>query len=166
MRTLIINIVSILVSLVGGCSAKPTAPSEPTGERSAANAWLTNQFSTISLKNAIIEQHTLHPYHFTNNGADLNELGEHDQRVLAEHFKTNPGVLNVRRGDVSEDLYRRRLDAVSDALVQAGVDKQHIQLSDGLTGGEGIASDQMLLILARTKKSSGRKYSAITTSDK
>lgn len=148
MRSVMLLTAAATVAMMAACEA----PQTQAPERSAANAWVMRQYSTIARDNAIIAQHTLYPYHFVQHSADLNELGLHDVGVLAGHFKTAQGVLNVRRGQEADDLYRQRIEAVADAMEDAGLERQRIHMSDGLPGGDGIASRDILRILAQQEK--------------
>lgn len=134
------------------------AKHDPVDER-AADVLMANTYSDAAIDNAILAQHTLFPYHFVNEGAALNELGRRDLGVLATHYKEHPGTLNVHRGDASAALYADRLAEVRQALTKAGVKEKRITLADGLPGGDGMASEQVLKILTREEKESSKASS-------
>jgi len=150
-----IMIASICVVLAGcGGSAK-----EPALEidRGKINAGLVNSYNDMAMQNAIISQHTLYPYHFVTNGAELNELGQRDLAVLAGHYKEKPGGLNVRRDDIPAELYGARVDYVVASLKTAGVTTERISISDGMPGGSGMTSEKVLTILSRYEKQENKK---------
>jgi hypothetical protein len=135
-----------LAALALALAACKTMPPEEqfTGVR---NMWVGNSIRTASLNRAIVVQRTLYPYHFDDGSPVLNELGERDLGVLAEHFVTAPGELSVRRGSASQELYDARMRTVQDALKNAGVKMGRMQLTENLPGGDGITSERVIKIL-------------------
>jgi hypothetical protein len=135
--------------------------------RAPANGWLSNAVYDAAIRNAIIAQRAVFPYHFDPDAPTLNELGRRDLAVLTAHFRTQPGELSVRRGDVTPELYDRRVRTVLDALVAAGVDEARITFSDTPPQGDGLPSEQVLRILKQTTEqattpSGGRDATAMT----
>jgi len=110
---------------------------------------LVRALNNIGLENAIIAQRTLYPYHFIADSERLNELGRRDLAVLARHLREHGGALNVRQGQIAEELYYARLTQVADELKQAGVGIDRADLSDGLPGGDGISSQRTVMILTQ-----------------
>ena len=125
---------------------------EPGPDQGLVNSQLINSYNDTAIRNAIIAQHTLFGYHFVKDGAQLNELGQRDLAVLAEHLMKNGGDLNVRRHDTPADLYEARVNLVRDRLQKAGINMGRIQMSDGMPGGSGMASERILVILEDTAK--------------
>jgi len=152
MKLLLIWSLCLAGLVMAGCYR---AKHNPVDER-AADVLMANTYSDAAIDNAILAQHTLFPYHFVNEGAALNELGRRDLVVLATHYKEHPGTLNVHRGDASAALYADRLAEVRQALTKAGVKEKRITIADGLPGGEGMASEQVLKILSREEKESSQ----------
>jgi len=111
------------------------------------NSSLINSYNNMSIQNAIISQHTLYPYHFIKNGAELNELGNKDLMVLAEHFTKHPGGLNIRRDNISEDLYQARIDFVLERLREENVDVKRVSISDSMPGGSDMPSEKVIVFL-------------------
>jgi hypothetical protein len=109
--------------------------------------WAGDEIQNASLNNAIVSQHTLYPYHFVAGSAELNELGARDLNVLVAHFLTAGGDLNVHRGETPEPLYESRVKTVLERLAAAGVVSSSVAVKDGLPGGEGLASERVLVIL-------------------
>lgn len=128
---------------------KEPSPKSAAGVKEAPK--VIDLYSDLAIQNAIITQHTVYPYHFVNNSAVLNPLGQRDLAVLARHFSQNPGELNVRRGDVEPALYQARMETVKARLAEGGVDVSRIRMNDGLAGGEGIATSEMIEVLARSR---------------
>ncbi len=143
MRRLIAVMTTAAALTAGACNS----PQWPEQRREVMNAWSVNEYQRDSIEAAIVSQHTLYPYHFVQNGADLNELGARDLSVLAEHYRDNPGTLKVRRADTASDLYNSRLATVSALLVEHGVDTDRVKINNGPAGGDGVSSERMLIIL-------------------
>jgi hypothetical protein len=123
-------------------------------DKSLMNSQLMEIYNDMALENAIISQHTLYPYHFIQNGAELNELGKHDLAVLIKHFTNNAGHLNIRKHEISEDLYGSRVESVCKRLLQAGLDTDRIKITDDMPGGAGMPSESILVILIEKEKPS------------
>jgi hypothetical protein len=129
--------------LVIGCEENV----EKSPDKQQVNTWLVNSYNNTAIENAIISQHTVFPYHFVNNAAQLNELGKRDVAILAGHFMKYAGDLNIRRHNTPADLYEARVNAVVERLQEAGVDIERINIADGMPGGSGMASEKVLIIL-------------------
>lgn len=131
----------LLCILILGCQEEnlDKAPDERL-----MNSKLIDIYSDSSIQNAIISEHTLFPYHFVKNGADLNELGQRDLAVLTSHFARNGGHLNIRRLGTSAGLYEARVSVVCNVFKDAGIDMARISASDVMSGGSGMLSDRQL----------------------
>ena len=160
---------AVLLGTLAACSAPPHDPNEDGHDGPRAGETMRN----ASLNNAIIAQHTLYPYHFAAGSAVLNDLGQRDLHVLADHFvKTGgdlPGELNVRRGNASDALYEARVKVVLEHLTAAGVRDGLVAVKDGPAGGEGMVSERVIVILKekmakQTTSSSGSGSSTGSTS--
>jgi hypothetical protein len=147
----LIEVAAVLVLAASvGCEPVP-----PTGERMSVNEQLLECYTDDAINNAIVVQHTLYPYHFVENGSELNPLGEHDLRVLAKHYRTHPGDLNVRRGPEAASLYVERMGTVVDALGEMGVDTSRVAVEDALPGGAGMSSERIVRILTEEDRPGG-----------
>jgi len=144
--------------LIGGCAG--TVGEEGLDKR-IFDRELVNTVNDTAIQYAIISQHTLFPYHFVNNSNRLNELGEFDLNVLANHFLKNPGQLNIRRDDTPEELYQTRVSFVLERLEDAGIESEKITFSDGMPGGSGMPSEKILTILERENKKATSKTSSL-----
>ena len=116
------------------------------------NSQLIHSYNDIAIQNAIVSQHTLFPYHFVTDGAELNELGQCDLAALTSHFIKYPGHLNIRRGKITAELYEARVNMVHERLLEAGIDKKRVSISNDMPGGSGITSERMLTILEQEPK--------------
>lgn len=116
------------------------------------NKQLISTYNDIAVQNAIVSQHTLFPYHFVENGAELNELGQKDLAALTSHFIKYPGHLNIRRHNTAEDIYDARVNMVRERLQEAGIAMERISISDDMPGGSGITSERVLVILEKASK--------------
>jgi hypothetical protein len=116
------------------------------------NSQLVMSYNDIAIQNAIVSQHTLFPYHFVTNGAELNELGRRDLAALTSHFIKYPGRLNIRRHNTNAELYEARINMVRERLMEAGIEMNRINISDDMPGGSGITSERVLVILEQSSK--------------
>src|SRR5690606_28787082 len=112
-------------------------------DRQESNRWLVREYAKQQAANAVMTQRTIYPYQFESGSAVLNDLGRRDILILAEKYNREPGQLNVRRGATDRALYRQRVDAVMQALTDAGVEADRIRITDETVGGEGAASDRV-----------------------
>lgn len=128
---------------------------EKSPDERLMNSKLINTYSDIAIQNAIISEHTMFPYHFVKNGAELNELGQRDLAVLTGHFAKNGGHLNIRQLGASADLYEDRVSLVRERLQEAGIEMDRISVSDGMAGGSGMQSARVIVILEQASKSAG-----------
>lgn len=135
--------VCLLGGLILGCEERLKEPAEDKN----LDAELVRTLNNIGVENAIIAQHTLYPYHFVSDGGQLNELGRRDLAVLARHFADHAGTLNVRRGDTPAELYEARVAQVVQTLKEMGVNTARLNLSDGMPGGTGMASERVVTVL-------------------
>ena len=135
-------ILSVLMAAVGGCDNTQIGT-----DQKAVHVWLINTVNDTAMRNAIVRQRTLFPYHFDVNAATLNELGQHDLAVLAGHYMQHPGNINIRRGGAPKQLYDARVATVTGILRNAGIDTRRMKATDLPAGGDGIASEEVLVIV-------------------
>lgn len=157
MRICTITAIAVFCVLTVGCGENAKKPEPFKIDKGKVNQGLVKSFNDMAMQNAIISQHTLYPYHFVKNGAELNELGQRDLSVLSWHFRDNPGVLNVRRDGISEALYKGRVEKVAASLENEGVESGRIDIADGLAGGPGMTSEKVLTILENTTAEQGAR---------
>jgi hypothetical protein len=119
-------------------------------ERNDMNAWAVDNYTNEMIANAAIAQHTLYPYHFIDNSAELNDVGHEELAILVKHFREHPGKLNMAgsRGVVKE-LHKARIQTVRDILTNAGVDAKRIQIADEAPGGQGMPTENVVVILEK-----------------
>ncbi|MFC1805463.1 hypothetical protein ACFL09_00595 [Planctomycetota bacterium] len=142
MKPSVLLVLGIVAVLVAGCT--PEIP--PLEDRAEYNAGLVNSVLDQAIRNAIIRQHTLFGYHFVDNAATLNELGQHDLELLAARHKEHPGTVLVRQGDTAPELFEARVNEVKRLLVEAGVDEKRVKVEDGTPGGDGMPMARVLVI--------------------
>lgn len=159
MNTKILMTMALMcVVLLTGCQEEQM--SDPNAiDKSEVNRKIVDTYSDLAIQNAIVAQHTLYPYHFAANSADLNELGQRDLRVLIEHYKVNPGSIAIHQGPVDGILYQARAHGVYNQLVDAGIPKNKIDINDGMPGGNGMPSSTVIEILERSKQISNQQQS-------
>lgn len=71
----------------------------------------------------------------------------------------HPCRLNVRRGNISGDLYQARINFVLERLKEAGIDGEQVSISDSMPGGSGMSSEKILIILENISEVSSVKTS-------
>jgi hypothetical protein len=144
---------SALLLAALGCAE----PEPGLEQRHSLNVWLANSLKKTSAVNAIIRGRTLYPYHFVEGSAELNDLGHADLDVLANHYRSHPGKLNLRQGEAPAELYGARKKTVLEYLGMAGVEPQTVAIEDGIPGGDGADSERVIQALAteREKESGG-----------
>ena len=140
-----------LVCALVFCGCQEEQAETNTVNESEVNRKIVDTYSDLAIQNAIIAQHTLYPYHFVNNGAQLNGLGERDLSVLIQHFQNNPGQLILQQGGTESLLYQSRAQTVYEKLLQGGIPDGKIRITDGMPGGNGIASNSIIEILETEK---------------
>lgn len=137
------------------CALGPVGCHPPV-KSGTVDKWLAVAVQDAAVRNGILAQQTVYPYHFVEDSGELNALGMTDLRVLADHYRLYPGELGVRRGGARAEVYEARLRAVRDALADGGVDTSRMKLGDFLQGGEGMASERVIRVLeASYEKSQG-----------
>ena len=140
-----------VVCVVVFCGCQQEQADTNTVDEDVINRKIVDTYSDLAIQNAIIAQHTLYPYHFVNNGAQLNGLGERDLSVLVQHFQDNPGQLTLQQGGTEERLYQSRFQTVYEKLLAGGIPDGKIKITDGMPGGNGIASNSIIEILETEK---------------
>ena len=148
MKTVFVIELALLCVFVCGCN---NTHKEAINE-GQMNAGLITAYNDTAMENAIIAQHSLYSYHFVNNSDQLNELGRRDLSILAKHFKEYPGQLDIGRDGTSENLYKARVAYVAEQLKKAGVDISKLVISDGLPGGSGMVSNDVVQIKEADQK--------------
>jgi hypothetical protein len=158
MRLCYIMAIGLTLGALTGCN-EPQAVNREEGN---LDIELVKTLNNIGVENALIAQHTIYPYHFVADAGELNELGQHDLAVLANHFREHPGTLNVERGNETDTLYEARMAHVLAKLKAAGVETDHMTVSEGMPGGSGMASERLIPIL-KSEPASGVTGGSQTT---
>ena len=133
------------------CGCDETVQKEPV-DKGLINARQVNMLNDIAMENAIIAQRTLYPYHFIKDSEQLNELGQRDLSIMTKRFKNYPGQLNVQQGDTPSYIYQERVALVSQKLENAGVDMTKVSIIDGMPGGSGMSTDDVVEIQQADRK--------------
>ena len=120
-------------------------------DESQVNRKIVDTYSDLMIQNAVIAQHTLYPYHFVNNSAMLNNLGQRDLAVLVQHFQENPGQLMIHQGKTEAILYQSRAQTVYEKLLAGGIPDGKIKIVSGMPGGDGIQSNAVIEVLQTEK---------------
>ncbi len=150
--------ICLACGLLSGCEEDKRTAADRRFDRE-----MVRTLNNVGVENAIITQHTLYPYHFAAEGEKLNDLGQRDFAVLARHFTEHPGLLNVRQGEgISPELYKARVAYVTSRLKDAGIDPARVSISDGVPGGPGVRSEQVVTILRKPLQFITQPYSGET----
>jgi hypothetical protein len=125
-------------ALLTGCQSKPPQIAEWDDEaRGETNAWMLRTYFDKQVENGVVRQHTLWSHHFVDGTASLNERGERDLHILAQHYiRHNGGILNLPRNGTPHDLYNRRTTAVRESLAEAGVNVAAVVLETDTWAGQ------------------------------
>ncbi len=146
MRYPLIAAGSLLLPLaLAGCQSDNNADD---GEQ---NSMMIKFAQDQNVRNGIVSQRTVYPYHFEPGTAAFTDLGDRAVEMLAGAYRGVPVEINVIRGDASPDLYRLRVQAVRQKLLDAGLNASALTLSDGLPGGPGIPSEYVADFLGANK---------------
>ncbi len=132
-------IAGLSASCMLGCDTR-------VAESREANTRIVQSINSAAIRNAVIRQHTLYPYHFEPESVELNELGERELDVLVDYYRRSPGALNIRRADTPKPLYEGRVSTIRDMLAKAGVDVAGMSFQDGIAGGDGRAAAEVIAI--------------------
>ena len=124
MKTITISLAA-LVMLAGGCDWMTSRLADPS-----VDAWTITSANDQAVRDALVRQSTMYPYHFVTGGAHLNTLGASDLATLIGHFQTYPGRLSIRRGNAAKPLYDARVAEVLAALATGGIDVDRIAVVD------------------------------------
>jgi len=151
MRRLGVALVCLSLALLAGC--QESVRSNAGGQN--LDRELVSTLNNAGVEAAIVTQHTLYPYHFVPDGSELNELGERDFSVLADHLSQYAGTLNVRRGETRADLYEARVAYILRELDEAGIETGRVRVRDAMPGGAGMASEQVVEVLKQPLSVSG-----------
>jgi hypothetical protein len=142
----------MLTAMLAGCGHKDPYVDQNTELVDQATV---DAIRTQPIDQAIIVQHTLYPYQFVEGKDGLNDLGQHDLRVIADHFREHGGPLNVQRGSESQELYNARVCYVAKFIADCGVSDKRIRIAEGMPGGAGLPSYWVVKILAKQKPGQG-----------
>lgn len=71
---------------------------------------------------------------FTAGKAGLTERGAASVRTLATYLQVRPGAVRIEGVDATSGLAQQRVEAVRDALVQAGASRQQVRAAVGAKG--------------------------------
>jgi hypothetical protein len=128
--------------LAAGCQQpQQTTQVDPIQQEAEHDENATRSAFDQDVHNAIVLQRVVYEHHFNPSTASLNDLGMRQIKVLAEAYHADPVRISVLRGDASNELYEKRVQAVREQLVHNGVDVAKVALGDDMPGGPGIPSE-------------------------
>ena len=158
------NVSSIVLGLgllvLAACNTTPYV--QPPEEQREANAAMVSELAQQSVRNAVLEQHTLYPRHFVNGTAILSPLGERDLQFMADAYRTTGGTVNVVSAGASDHLYRQRVNTVMIFLDAQGIGRDHVVIADKPAGGRGTTTARVVEIQAEStaRRAKGTSKSA------
>jgi hypothetical protein len=134
---------------VAGCTTPKDGGEAPRG---AENLWAMESIIAAEVNRAIIRQSSLFPYHYIDGSDELNPLGRRDLNVLTDHYQRAIGLhkpcqLRIRQGGADEDLYQARIETVLESLLDAGILREDITVTQNLAGGPGMSSDRLVNVI-------------------
>jgi hypothetical protein len=141
MKPLLILTIGLSLASLGACGS-PSTTTRPNQLKGAHNMWVAEELRTRSIENGVTAERSVYEHHFVPGTSELNPLGLRDLELLARHFRSHGGSLEVRRGEASEDLYLARRVAVADELATAGIDPERIAHAADLRAAFEIESVQ------------------------
>ena len=154
-KYLMTTLAIFFVGAVSACGEEKTLEYPLADHYTEMNEMSLRLHFVVAQEAAIIRQHTIYPYHFVPHSAELNGLGMREVDVLARHRVRYPGPVNLRHGDESEELYETRIQTLFDRFASAGLPRESIRIADGLPGGEGASSEEVVIIRSRMTGRSG-----------
>ncbi len=142
----ILTSIAVMACAFGGFGCQqPESIQLTDAQRSATNAWTVRSYLEQQSANAVVTEGTIYPHHFLTGTAKLNDLGQRSVRQIASHGVPDAGRINIRRGSETPQLYRDRIETIKQVLAQTGFQTE--VTVDDLTGGAGMASEHVLIVL-------------------
>ena len=131
-------------ALLSGCAGKQGGLADVEWNDQArrdTNAWMIRTYQGQQVENAITRQHTIWAHHFVQGTTSLTPRAERDLGILRDHYlRHDGGVLTVRRGDASDELFEARLAVLDSWLSDEGVRMASVTVEHDLYTGDGKRS--------------------------
>jgi hypothetical protein len=135
---------TVALALSAGCESSMRQADVPDDGERAANEQIVRTLFDQDVRNAIVAERTVYPYHFDPDHSSLNELGERQVEVLAPAHRGPRVRISVLRGDADAALYDARVQAVRQRLVASGRDPATLTITEDAPGGRGISSKSVV----------------------
>lgn len=132
----------LTVAAIGvGCAQQPEQQvTFDNTERGDTNAWVVESLFDRQVEAGVVQHRSIYARHFLEGTATLNQRGARDVKILAKHFRTGGGTINVPRDGAGDELYEARVESVRLALRANGADPSRFTLADGFAPGDGSSS--------------------------
>jgi hypothetical protein len=149
-----------LLACAGCASHERISDREPESHSNATesadspphNRLLVRMALAENVYNGIAAEGAVYPHDFYSNGAGLNDLGRRRVDVLSAACREggeNPHLI-ILRGDASEELYDRRIDAVRKRLAETALEGETTEVAKAdHVAGAGVSSDRAIITFAR-----------------
>ncbi len=121
-----------------GCTGVGRTDTLGPDHHGRANETMIRAAFDASVRQAVVTERTVYPYHFVDQAAELNMLGLSHVQRLATALRATPGTVNLPRGDVSVALYEQRVESLREALRHFDVDADAVEVIDDFPGGRGM----------------------------
>lgn len=146
-KYILISILGVGVSLTTGCNYDKTDPEPATIRRSVDHPSQAN-FQTQA-DNAVLCSMTVADIHFVPYHAKLNSLGRARLTAIASYLEQYGGEVIVDfSGRNSELTQQKRIATVRKFLLGQGLDDNALELTSGLTRGQGQDANEATLFYA------------------
>ena len=155
-------LVAGVLALLTGCNAPDKRLNAPPHGRAEETSDLQGTF-TYMTDNALLADMVVSDQHFLPHRAVLNDLGTLRLSRLASLMEAYGGAVRYSTDETDEALVRARLRTIVDFLAEAGIDTTQQVVKRDMSGGEGIAATEAVLIRANEGVYNPRKKSAGAT---
>ena len=134
----------VALAAAGGCAKKHKgfAGIEWNDQtRRDTNAWMIRTYQGQQVENAVTRQHTIWSHHFVQGTTSLTPRALRDLGILRDHYlRHDGGVLTVRQGEASDELFKARLAVLESWLGDEGVQMAGVTIEHDLYTGDGKRS--------------------------
>jgi hypothetical protein len=114
-------------------------------------------------RRGVARERALYPHHFAPEAAELTDLGKATVAAIAEQLPAQGGSIRVSTGAATPELAAARVQSVAQRLQELGVPADRVVVANGLPGGQGGATIDVLAAGAKATAQPLRLGAPITT---